>query len=460
MRSTKWSTLMATLTIMTSVHVYAQPLPATGTTLPETQKSTATVPIALNSDGDEDQEDAPSPSDVIQPSEKVAKVCDHSCDVICNDSCCAIHQDHCSGKPWRLFAKRRGGISAGGWVNFGATLNGHGNESVAGNSPLEFNNMSDGILLNQLWAWIGKDANTNGCGTDWGFRFDYLFGTDAPDAQTFGDAPHNGWDNSWNSSRDYGSAIPQLYGEVAIDNLSIKAGHFYSLVGYEAIPGPENFFYTHSYTMYYGEPRTHVGALAEYDAGRGRTVYGGWTAGWDNGFDNFHDASTFLGGIGVERDNATITWIVIAGDIGTDFTFAGKNDSYMNSIVVDFAITDRLMYVLQHDLGVVSSSSSQKAEWYGLNQYLLYNINDCWAAGLRFEWFRDDDGVRVDPNQDGLNTGNYYELTAGLNWRPHTNINVRPELRWDWYDGRGNKVYDDGDHNRLFTASIDAILTF
>ena len=132
MRSTKWSTLMATLTIMTSVHVYAQSSPATGTTLPETQKSTATVPIALNSDGDEDQEDAPSPSDVIQPSEKVANVCDHSCDVICNDSCCAIHQDHCSGKPWRLFAKRRGGISAGGWVNFGATLNGHGNESVAG----------------------------------------------------------------------------------------------------------------------------------------------------------------------------------------------------------------------------------------------------------------------------------------------------------------------------------------
>ncbi len=207
-------------------------------------------------------------------------------------------------------------------------------------------------------------------------------------------------------------------------------------------------------------PRTHVGALAEYDAGRGRTVYGGWTAGWDNGFDNFHDASTFLGGIRVERGNATITWIVIAGDIGTGFTFAGENDSYMNSIVVDFAVTDRLTYVLQHDLGVVSSSSSQKAEWYGLNQYLLYSINDCWAAGLRFEWFRDDDGVRVDPNGDSLNAGSYYELTAGLNWRPHANINVRPELRWDWYDGRGGNVYDDGDHNRLFTASIDAILTF
>ena len=46
--------------------------------------------------------------------------------------------------------------------------------------------------------------------------------------------------------------------------LNVKAGHFYTPIGYESVPAPDNFFYTHAYTMQYGEPFTHTGLLGNY----------------------------------------------------------------------------------------------------------------------------------------------------------------------------------------------------
>ncbi len=112
------------------------------------------------------------------------------------------------------------------------------------------------------------------------------------------------------------------------------------------------------------------------------------------------------------------------------------------------------------------------AEWYGLNQYLLYTINPCWQANLRVEWLRDDDGVRVagPGNIPGIYAwsgrgyaGNFYEITAGLNWRPNGNWIVRPECRCDWYDGEAGPVglpFGGGDEDSQFTFGVDAILIF
>ena len=55
-------------------------------------------------------------------------------------------------------------------------------------------------------------------------------------------------------------------------------------------------------------------------------------------------------------------------------------------------------------------------------------------------------------------------MTLGLNWRPHPNLVVRPEVRYDWYDGTANVFgklpYDDGLHSAQFTVATDMIVTF
>ena len=125
-------------------------------------------------------------------------------------------------------------------------------------------------------------------------------------------------------------------------------------------------------------------------------------------------------------------------------------------------LNDDLTYIFQHDNAWQNDDRGQgvDSEWYGINQYLLYTLNDCWSMGARLEWFRDDDGVRV-PNWAG-NTGaagSYWEATLGMNWTPGTNLTLRPEIRWDWFNGIG-APYADGQSNDQFTASFDAILTF
>ena len=83
--------------------------------------------------------------------------------------------------------------------------------------------------------------------------------------------------------------------------------------------------------------------------------------------------------------------------------------------------------------------------WYGIDQYLYYTINDCWKAGLRFEWFRDEDGTRVglnrpsNPNNPPF-VGDFYSLSFGVNWQPRTNFMLRPEIRTDWYDGDAQRA--------------------
>jgi hypothetical protein len=89
-----------------------------------------------------------------------------------------------------------------------------------------------------------------------------MYGIDANNTQAFGNNPGR-WDFSGQFQHgEYGWALPQLYLEVAYYDLSVKAGHFYTFIGYEVVPAPDNFFYSHAFTMNNSEPFTHTGALA------------------------------------------------------------------------------------------------------------------------------------------------------------------------------------------------------
>ena len=94
------------------------------------------------------------------------------------------------------------------------------------------------------------------------------------------------------------------------------------------------------------------------------------------------------------------------------------------------------------------------------------SVDDCWMAGLRFEWFRDEDGTRVGLNRpSNPNTpsfaGNFYSISCGVNWTLTDNFVLRPELRADWYEGNAARLpYDDGTDDSQFLLGLDAILLF
>jgi hypothetical protein len=389
--------------------------------------------------------------------------CD-TCGCQSND-CCRCSRLSCGrdcledcGQPWTLQRCENSiGLTYGGWISAGFTANSHGNTTSDGNLPLGWNN-DTAFNLHQLWGYIDREADTGGCGFDWGFHLDFVFGVDGPDTQAFGDI---GWDNDWDSGGEYGSALPQLYAVLAWNDLSIKLGHFYTIIGYEVVQAPDNFFYSHSYCQYYAEPFTHTGFIADYAVNDQWAVSLGYVQGWDSGFNNKNDANMVIGGISWSScdENTSLAYAVTGGTFGDDPSPIGSNEGnlYMHSLVFSQAFGCGWTYVLQWDLGLNWLATAPDTEWYGINQYLLKEINCCWAVGGRFEWFRDDDGVRV-----GTGTavdGNYYALTLGANWMPHTNLRFRPEVRYDWFDGVGLPM-DNGTEDTQLTFGIDGIFTF
>ncbi len=373
-----------------------------------------------------------------------------------------------------------GGFYVDGWLSQGITFN-PDRPNNRFNGPVSFNDRSNEYQLNQLYLTLAKDVRSDQGVWDVGGRVDFLYGTDYFFTTANGLETHSNGSPKWNSSNGprsggnaalYGLAMPQMYAEIFApigEGLNIKVGHFYSILGYESVMAPDNFFYSHSYAKQYGEPFTHTGVLTSYTTAGNLKIRAGFTRGWNTWTDPT-DTYSFLGGVSwTSADGRSdIALTLITGD-----ETANRDNRTTYSLVYARQLNDRLKYVFQHDLGVqqngavTADSNIDSALWYGINQYLMYELNEKTSLGVRFEWFRDQDNARVlaIPDERFVQGGNYYELSFGANWKPNNSITVRPELRWDWSNvkspqlGIGGMFDDFGDKNQFLFAT-DVIIAF
>lgn len=343
------------------------------------------------------------------------------------------------GDPWKLFDGLPDGWDIGGWVSVGY----HTNEV-----PL-FNDRANEFNLHQAWLYAEKAIDTSD-GFDIGGRIDYIYGIDGQDTQSFG-IDNDSFDNGFDNGSFFGHAIPQLYLEAGYGDLSVKVGHFYTIIGWEVVGAPGNFFYSHAYTFFNSEPFTHTGALANYQVNDDLNVWAGYSFGWDSGFEDNGDS--FLGGFSAAlTDDLTVIYATIAGRF--DDGDAGIENGYMHSLIADYAVTDSIQYIIQNDiLSTEDEAGNTVRETFGINQYLLKTINDCWAVGARFEWYNAEGVFDTAPGTDT----DIYALTAGVNYRPNANMIIRPEVRWDFDNDEAVEVLDGTDQ---FTFGIDSIFTF
>ncbi|OQW78793.1 MAG: hypothetical protein BVN35_03320 [Proteobacteria bacterium ST_bin11] len=405
-------------------------------------------------------------------------------------------------------------LKVGGWLN--TSVSGNFNAHHDGfNGPVTFNDRSGEFQMNQLYLYLQKAITVSGDSFDIGGRADFMYGSDAIFTQAYGNPsfdPSTGnptggrgdWDLYLSGDRFYNLAIPQAYAELNLpigNGVGVKIGHFYTPIGYEVVTAPDNFFVTKPYTMQYGEPFTHTGMLASYTVNpnwaiSAGAVTGSGTGGWDGNFNKNVGNWSFLGGVTWTSDDAGTSLAVTSTAGEQSETNSSKWAMY--SIVGKHNFTDKLHYIIQHDHGfadnVVTGNASaaagaiatQNASWYGINQYLIYDINDKLSAGLRAEWFRDNNGFRVNgpgrcvagAQPNGTNTtcgaawggyyGNnpaflsqgsgYYGLTAGLSYKPAKWLNLRPNIRWDHSDQVNAFAGGNSQDQVLFTA--DAVIVF
>lgn len=356
------------------------------------------------------------------------------------------------------------GIQAGGWIDFGGTVNAFSPRNRS-NLPVTFNDRSNDVQMNQLYAFLEQPIDWDDDSLQVGGRVDLLYGTDHVYTTSRGLETFRNGLPKWNSDNgpvgtNYGLAMPQAYLEAfapLAEGLSVKMGHFYTIMGYESVMAPDNFFYSHSYAHQYGEPFTHTGLLAAWQVSKQVKLQAGFTRGWDTWEDNNNDLG-FLGGIQwTSEDGRTSLALTVHTGPEADEPPQRGNFRTTYSLVFNHKLTDRLTYVLQHDYGYEPQATLGRAtgNWYGINQYVLYKINNCWSMGGRFEWFHDKSGFRTGP----LDGADYYEMTLGLNWTPRERLLIRPEVRWDWAD---SSVRPFGDHtlDHQILVAVDAVVRF
>lgn len=419
---------------------------------------------------------------------------------------------------------KKNNLKLGGWLE--TSISGNDNAYHDGfNGPVTFQDRTGSLQLNQLNFFLQKAVTASGDSFDWGGRFDFMFGSDSIFTQAYGNPtfnPHTGnteprgdWDLKLTGDRFYGIALPNAYAEFNLPfgtGFDLKVGHFYTPVGYEVVTSPDNFFVTKPYTFQYGEPFTHTGLLGTYtfnpnwqvNAG---AVTGSATGGWDGSFNR--NLATWNGLYGVtwtSDDAATSLYVSGTGGHQSD-----NNSHFWGdvSIVGKHNVTDKLHLILQHDHGWANSvltgngflssgylnsgltqDALQNADWYGVNGYIIYDVTDKLGAGIRAEWFRDNNGFRVTgpgrcaaaansyggsngasynyacnnaafgayPNAGGTGLGSSYEeVTLGLTYKPVKWLNLRPNVRWDHSD---IKIFAGGNQQEQVMITGDAVVTF
>ncbi|WP_255556471.1 porin [Methylococcus sp. Mc7] len=406
---------------------------------------------------------------------------------------------------------QRAGIHLGGWVNASVTYNAS-SPADDFNGPVSFNDRTGELQMNQFYLYLERAVAASPDDWDVGGRFDFMYGTDAIFTQAYGIPyvdPRTGrplnrghWDlhlSSW-SDRFYGIALPQAYAEFNLpvgNGLAVKAGHFYTPLGYEMVTAPDNFFITKPYTFQFN-PFTHTGILGNYaiDANwavSAGAVTGSATGGGDGTWDQQLGNWDFLGGAVWTSDDRSDSLSLTSmaggrserfGDLWAVYSLVGKT-SFLD---------DRLRYVIEHTHGFADQVQTanytrnggklENAQWYGIAQWLTYALEEHWSVGFRAEWWRDNNGFRVSgpPRCSGsvningagvarpyacnpdfstvypVQGSGYYALTLGLNWKPLNWVILRPNARYDWSDDI--KIFDAGKRSDQFLFSADVIVTF
>ncbi|MDR2762512.1 MAG: porin [Planctomycetaceae bacterium] len=398
------------------------------------------------------------------------------------------------------------------WINVGTFINTHHPADKINPSVIHYNDRDNDFVMNQLYVSYKNQFIQDKNNIAIGGQIDLLFGTDyfytssigletrrysyiadgnviyPEEAAAHWNASHGQRRN--NSAALYGLSLPQAYGEIYLPffgtSTVVKTGHFYANNGIESAAAAKNFFYSHSYGFMFGQPTTLTGFILESDIpltlnslkNREILVFG-ITQGW-NMFDKQGGLNFIFGTKSISRYNEQ-NYVSLVAQIGKQSEL--NTDNRINyTFTINRKITDRLTDSWEHNFGyekngALKYSSAQydqysKSCWVSIAKYLKYDVNNKLSVGLRAEWFRDDGYSRIQKTPaDSLifyySGKNYYELTLGANWKPTTNITVRPELRFDWSDIKRHSKFGsqkiDGVYNgknNMTSFAIDAIVRF
>jgi hypothetical protein len=279
-------------------------------------------------------------------------------------------------------------------------------------------------LLNQNFAIIDRPIDPASSSSTFGFRSEWLIGTDARFTQQRG---------LLNGQQNMVQIDPyQFYLEGQLPfiarGMNVKIGRLGVPFGAELTENVYNAQYSRSYAFNYN-PFTHTGIATTFKLTDIWSI-GLWaTLGNDVWFDPAAKGMYLLvlyftapNG----KDFAVTSFCVSGDNFDVEEEFSNQN---MVDLVYTHAFTSRFRYQAHcgysWETGVPGSDF---VNWYWFVNYLIYDMSDKVSLAGRLEFFDDAQGFRT--GFEGL----YTAATAGFICRPRRSLLVRPEIRFDYND--------------------------
>jgi hypothetical protein len=182
------------------------------------------------------------------------------------------------------------------------------------------------------------------------------------------------------------------------------------------------------------------------------TIYG-------NGEDDFGDVRV-KNGVGRARGG------------GSQFLALSSTDEYLDRFVgfvtLNHALTERLdlvaegVYGFQEggDLAPLPFAITRDASFYGANVGFRYRLAPGLYTGARLEAFADEEAASVLWSGVGAGGGTVYAATLNLSWEALPWVIVRPELKYDAYDGEGHLFAPDRNGIAQHDSQLLGVMNF
>lgn len=335
--------------------------------------------------------------------------------------------------------------------------------------------------------------------SSFGFTFESNYGRNAQFARTFG------WDMHWdvNSPGDNNTdkarrdkqrflALPNVAAMAYLPfgtGINIMGGVFGPAIGYEIPPNvraSRNTFASKTYA-FVTEPGTVAGVslgsrVYAGDAGL-LGVELGVVQGWDNLRDN-NDSKSALGAVRWRTQDMQ-TWIdyefIVGNEQNKSFSDVQAPASRLVSssgqlkqqhslngwhkFDANWSMGAEVVYGRQAGDGradtvdVVTGPGFDGAHWWGANAVLTWQYRPDLAFSLRGEHFSDPDGFILFPVSTAR--GDFNAVTAGLRYDLNRHVSIRPEIRYDAFDGRSDqRPFGNGRDQTQLTGMVEALIYF
>jgi opacity protein-like surface antigen len=274
----------------------------------------------------------------------------------------------------------------------------------------------------------------------WGFGVVVTGGLDAQKNHAIGIFRDDDDAFPFRNTRKYD--LQEAYGSYKIpvgSGLTVKAGKFVTLLGYEVIESPNNLNFSRSFLFGFAIPLTHVGALASYSPTEWLSLTAGPVVGWDVADDN-NDTLSAMGQVaftGVKDLTTALNFIT-----GPEQFDKKSNPRTVLDLVANYTGIPKLTLGVNVDYGweidepslAGTRNSSTNAHWWG---YAAYDWTERLRTSLRGEYFRDADGARTLAVGAGSPVS-LWEITATVQYKIWKGLVARLEYR---HDDANKKVF-------------------